>query len=31
VRATISDFAVYGKTKERLERLAAKLEIPAGK
>jgi hypothetical protein len=29
--ATISDFADYGKTKERLERLAAKLEIPAGK
>lgn len=28
--ATIGDFTDYGKTKERLERLAAKLEIPAG-
>ncbi len=29
--ATISDFVVYGKTKERLERLASRLEIPADK
>lgn len=29
--ATISDFVDYGKTKERLERLSAKLELPAGK
>jgi hypothetical protein len=29
--ATISDFADYGKTKERMNRLANKLEVPAGR
>jgi hypothetical protein len=28
--ATITDFVDYGKTKQRLDRLAGKLEVPAG-
>lgn len=28
--ATITDFVEYGKTRQRLDRLATKLEIPAG-
>jgi hypothetical protein len=28
--ATITDFVDYGKTKQRLDRLTAKLELPAG-